>query len=225
MSTRRFCADQPTEPFVFAAAQQPKIDELMARYPAERKQSAVIPLLWLAQKQNGGHITRPIIETVATMLGMAVMRVYEVATFYTMFNLAPVGKHFVQVCTTTPCMLAGSDAIVAVCQKRIGAEQGHMRTDGLFSWVEAECLGACANAPMVQINDDYYEDLNAQSFEALLTALEQGQTPQAGSATGRHASEPLSSPSSLADSHAQRTEATNATVACFLKENAHGTDR
>ena len=175
---------------MFSAENEVQITQILARYPAERKQSGVIPILWLAQKQNGGHLTRAIIEVIAQRLAMPVMRVYEVTTFYSMFNLAPVGKHFVQVCTTTPCMLAGSDGIVEVCKKRIHAEPSHVRADGVFSWLEVECLGACANAPMVQINDDYYEDLTPESFGAVLDAFEKGETPRPGPQSSRKGSEP-----------------------------------
>ena len=123
----------------------------------------MLALLWRAQKQNGYWLTRSAIETVAAMLDMPNIRVLEVATFYTMFNLAPVGRHYVQLCGTTPCMLCGAEDLKAVCRKRIG-EQGHVTSDGLFSWTEVECLGACCNAPMVQINEDYYEDLTAGEF-------------------------------------------------------------
>ena len=131
----------------------------MAKYPAGRQQSAVIPLLWRAQEQAGGWLPQRAIEHVASVLGMANIRVLEVATFYTMFNLEPVGKFHVQLCTTTPCMLRGSEALKDVCHHRIG-EQMHVTGDGKFSWIEVECLGACVNAPMAQINYDYYEDLS-----------------------------------------------------------------
>jgi NADH-quinone oxidoreductase subunit E len=146
--------------------------------------------LWRAQKQNGYWLPRAAIEKVAAMLEMPNIRVLEVATFYTMFNLAPVGRHYVQVCGTTPCMLSGSDDIKAICRKRIG-EQGHVAPDGLFSWTEVECLGACCNAPMVQINDDYYEDLTPESFASLLDDLAMGRPVKSGSQIGRVSSEPV----------------------------------
>ena len=142
----------------------------IAKYPEGRQQSAIIPLLWRAQEQAGGWLPEVAIRHVADFLGMAHIRALEVATFYTMFNLAPVGKFHVQLCGTTPCRLRGADAIEDVCRKRIG-EQGHVTADGKFSWVEVECLGACVNAPMVQINADYYEDLTQDSFLAILDAL------------------------------------------------------
>ena len=210
MSVRRFCADQPTH-FAFTPANEAQIERILARYPEQRRQSGVIPLLWLAQKQNGGHLTQKALEAVALRLSMPFMRVYEVATFYSMFNLAPVGQYFVQVCTTTPCMLAGSDGILEVCKKRIHPEQNHVREDGVFSWLEVECLGACANAPMVQINDDYYEDLTPANFAAVLDGCEKGSPLRPGpqpnaEGVARHGSEPAGSVP------ANRTQPVNAAV-------------
>ena len=145
--------------------------------------------MWQAQKQNDYWLPRAAIEKVAEELGMPAIRVMEVATFYTMFNLEPVGKHFIQMCGTTPCMLRGSDDIKAVLERRVGA-QGQRTADGKFSWLEVECLGACCNAPMVQINDDYYEDLTAENFEKLLDDLAAGRPVKKGSQTGRVSSEP-----------------------------------
>jgi NADH-quinone oxidoreductase subunit E len=156
----------------------------------------VLALLWRAQKQNGYWLPRAAVEKVAAMLDMPNIRVLEVATFYTMFNLAPVGRHYVQVCGTTPCMLSGSDDIKAVCRKRIG-EQGQVTPDGVFCWIEVECLGACCNAPMVQINDDYYEDLTPESFARLLDDLAMGRPVRTGSQTGRVSSEPVGGLTSL----------------------------
>ena len=150
----------------------------------------MLALLWRAQKQNDYWLPRAAIEKVAAILDMPNIRVLEVATFYTMFNLAPVGRHYVQVCGTTPCMLTGSDDIKAVCRNRIG-EQGHVTPDGVFSWIEVECLGACCNAPMVQINDDYYEDLTPESFAKLLEDLATGRPVKTGSQIGRVSSEPV----------------------------------
>ena len=144
----------------------------------------MIPLLWQAQEQNDYWLPRAAIEKVAQMLGMPNIRVLEVATFYTMFNLEPVGKYFIQLCGTTPCMLRGSDDIKAVLEKRIGPQR-HVTADGKFSWLEVECLGACCNAPMVQINDDYYEDLTAENFNKLLDDLAAGRPVKTGSQTGR----------------------------------------
>lgn len=211
MSARRPAEKQPGS-FSFTPDTLAKAEELLTRYPAERKRSAVIPLLWIVQKQNKNWLSIKAMEAVAEYLEMAYIRVYEVATFYSMFNLAPVGRRFVQVCTTTPCMLAGSDEIVAVCKKRIHPEQNHVREDGAFSWLEVECLGACANAPMVQINDDYYEDLNADNFNALLDAFERGETPRPGPQNGRFGSEPVGEAAPQG-----ATQSVNATVALAEK--------
>jgi len=175
---------------------------LIARYPEGRQQSAVIPLLDLAQRQVGaetatqGWLPIPVQEFVGRELGMAPVRVLEVTTFYTMFNLAPVGKYHVQVCGTTPCQLRGSDEVFAACKKR-GLAKGETTADGLFTLTEVECLGACANAPMVQINDDNYEDLTAKSMGAILDALAKGQTPKPGPQIDRQTSSPEGGPTTL----------------------------
>ncbi len=169
--------------------------EIIARYPEGRQQSAILPLLDLAQRQVGaetntqGWLPIPVMEFVGKELGMAYVRVLEVATFYTMFNLAPVGRFHVQVCGTTPCMLRGSDELFAACKKR-GLTKGHTTEDGLFTLSEVECLGACANAPMVQINDDNYEDLTAKTMGAILDALAKGETPKPGPQVERQTSCP-----------------------------------
>ena len=188
MSVRRLAEVQPPS-FEFAPRAKAWVDRQIAKYPEHRQASAVIPLLWQAQKQNDYWLPRAAIEKVANMLDMPYIRVLEVATFYTMFNLQPVGKYFIQMCGTTPCMLRGSDDIKAVLHERIG-EQKHVTPDGLFSWLEVECLGACCNAPMVQINDDYYEDLTRENFNKLLDDLAAGREVRIGSQTGRNASEP-----------------------------------
>ncbi len=175
---------------------------LIARYPEGRQQSAVIPLLDLAQRQVGaetatqGWLPIPVQEFVGRELGMAPVRVLEVTTFYTMFNLAPVGKYHVQVCGTTPCQLRGSDEVFAACKKR-GLAKGETTADGLFTLTEVECLGACANAPMVQINDDNYEDLTSKSMGAILDALAKGQTPKPGPQIDRQTSSPEGGPTTL----------------------------
>ncbi len=188
MSVRRLHTEQPDD-FAFTAENEKWADQQIAKYPEGRQASAIVPLLWQAQKQAGGWLPEPAIRHVADKLGMAYMRALEVATFYTMFNLAPVGRHFVQLCGTTPCWLRGADDLKAVCRKLIG-EQGEITADGALSWLEVECLGACVNAPMVQINDDFYEDLTAESFEALLTKLQAGEDVTPGPQNSRHASEP-----------------------------------
>src|SRR5450631_706806 len=195
MSVRRLAENQP-EFFAFTPENEERCAEILQKYPEGREASAVISLLWLAQKQNNYWLPRPAIEKVAEKLGMPPIRVLEIATFYSMFNLAPVGKFYVQMCGTTPCLLAGSNAIKNVLVKRIG-EQGRVAADGMFSWIEVECLGACCNAPMVQINDDYYEDLTPENFEKLLDDLAAGQPVKTGSQTGRVGSEPFGGLTSL----------------------------
>jgi NADH-quinone oxidoreductase subunit E len=195
MSVRRLAEVQP-ESFAFTPENEALCAKEIAKYPPGRQASAVIALLWLAQKQHEGWLPKPAIENVAAKLGMAPIRVLEVATFYTMFNLAPVGKYFIQFCGTTPCVLAGAEAIKQVLESRIGP-QGHVTADGLFSWLEVECLGACCNAPMVQINDDYYEDLTPENFEKLLDDLAAGRPVKTGSQKGRESSEPLGKLTSL----------------------------
>ncbi len=196
MSVRRLAEVQP-ESFAFTPENEAWGDAIIKKYPEGRQASAVISLLWRAQKQNDYWLPRPAIEAVANKLGMPYIRVLEIATFYTMFNLAPVGKFFVQLCGTTPCLLAGSDAIKAVLKARVG-ESGQVTADGLFSWTEVECLGACCNAPMVQINDDYYEDLTPENFTKLLDDLAAANPVRVGSQTGRVSSEPAGDLTSLA---------------------------
>jgi NADH-quinone oxidoreductase subunit E len=195
MSVRRLAENQP-ETFAFTRENETKCEEILKKYPEGRKASAVIPLLWLAQKQNDYWLPKPAIEKVAQKLGMPLIRVLEIATFYTMFNLAPVGRFYVQMCGTTPCLLAGSNAIKEILLKRIGA-QGKVTADGMFSWIEVECLGACCNAPMVQINEDYYEDLTPGNFQKLLDDLAAGRPVKIGSQTGRVTSEPAGGLTSL----------------------------
>jgi len=190
------------EGFAWTAANAAKAKEIIARYPPGRQQSAVIPLLDLAQRQVGaetqtqGWLPIPVQEYVAKALDMAPVRVLEVATFYTMFNLAPVGRFHVQVCGTTPCMLRGSDDVLAACKSR-GLKKGHTTDDGLFTLTEVECLGACANAPMVQINDDNYEDLTEASMGAILDALAAGKSPKPGPQIDRQTSCPEGGPTTL----------------------------
>lgn len=188
MSARRLAADQPAS-FEMTPETQAKLDRIISKYPQGKQASAVISALWLAQKQNDYWLPRAAIEKVADTLGMPYIRVMEVATFYTMFNLEPVGKFFIQMCGTTPCLLAGSDGIKAYLEKRVGPQR-KVTADGMFSWLEVECLGACCNAPMVQINDDYYEDLTVENFGKLLDDLAAGRPVRVGSQTGRMTSEP-----------------------------------
>jgi len=200
MSVRRLAPDdvQPAR-FVFSDENKAWVETQLAKYPAGRQASAVIPLLWKAQAQHGGWLPRAAIEHVGDMLGMPYIRVLEVATFYTMFNLEPVGTYFIQLCGTTPCALRGADRIIKVCKERIG-EQRHVTADGKFSWLEVECLGACCNAPMVQINDDFYEDLTEENFNALLDNLANGRPVRIGSQIGRTSSEPDGAVTTLLDS-------------------------
>ena len=197
MSVRRLAAleIQPRE-FSFSADNLAWAKLQLAKYPEGRQASAIIPLLWRAQEQAGGWLPEAAIRYVADMLDMAHIRVLEVATFYTMFNLEPVGKFHVQLCGTTPCRLRGADALEEVCRQRIG-EQGEVTRDGKFSWVEVECLGACVNAPMAQINYDYYEDLDAASFNKVLDAMAAGKKPKSGPQIDRQLSAPIGGPTTL----------------------------
>ena len=201
--------------FAWTPENAAKAKEIVGRYPPGRQQSASLPFLDLAQRQVGsetqtqGWLPVPVIEFVARELGMPYMRVYEVATFYTMFNMAPVGRFHVQVCGTTPCMLAGSDDVLAAC-KSLGLAKGKTTPDGLFTLTEVECLGTCANAPMVQINDDNFEDLDYDRTVAVLGALARGEHPKPGSQTGRQTSCPEGGPTTLTamvgDNHDYRGE-------------------
>ncbi len=184
--------------FAFTKENEAWVKEQIAKYPEGRQASAVIALLWRAQKQADGWLPQKAIEAVAERLGMANIRVLEIATFYTMFNLSPVGKHFVQLCGTTPCALRGAEKLKDVLRKRVG-EPGHVSDDGEFSWIEVECLGACCNAPMAQINDDYFEDLTPEILESLLDTLAAGKMVKAGPQNGRKSSEPQGEPTSLTD--------------------------
>ena len=187
--------------FAWDTANAEEAKRIIALYPEGRQASAVMPLLWLAQYQMGAAtgsawLPVPVIEFVAAQLAMPYMRAYEVATFYTMYNLKPVGRYLVQVCGTTPCQLRGSDDIMKACTDK-GLVKGGNTPDGLFTLSEVECLGACANAPMVQINDDNYEDLTYDSMTAILEALARGETPKPGSQIGRTASCPEGGPTTL----------------------------
>ncbi|TCT01522.1 NADH-quinone oxidoreductase subunit NuoE [Aquabacter spiritensis] len=197
MSVRRLAAVQP-ESFAFTPENAAWADRQIAKYPEGRQASAVIPLLWKAQEQAGGWLPEPAIRAVAEKLGMAHIRVLEIATFYTMFNLEPVGRHFVQLCGTTPCMLRGAEELKEVCRRKIGPER-HVTADGALSWLEVECLGACANAPMVQINYDYFEDLSPEVFGKILDDLAAGRPVTPGSQNGRQMSAPLGGPTTLTD--------------------------
>jgi len=176
--------------FAFTPENQAEVERIIARYPAGRQASAVIPLLYVAQRQEG-WVPQPALDHIADVLGMPPIRVYEVATFYTMFNLKPVGRHHVQVCTNLACWLRGSDAIVAALKERFGIGFGETTADGQVTLTEVECMGACVNAPMMQVGDDFYEDLSPDTALALLEALLAGETPKPGSQIGRRSSEPV----------------------------------
>jgi NADH-quinone oxidoreductase E subunit len=176
--------------FEFTKTNMAKAKEVIAKYPPANKASAVLPLLHLAQEQIGGWLTKEAMDYIANILEMAPIRVYEVASFYTMYNLKPVGKYRIQVCGTTPCWLRGAEEIMTVCKKELGIEEGETTSDGMFTLSEVECLCACVNAPVVQINNDYYEDLNKDSMRKIITALKQGKKIKYGSQIGRCSSEP-----------------------------------
>ena len=194
--------------FAFDARSNEQIEVILRRYPPERKASAVIPVLYVVQNQmfrltGSGWVPKVAMDVVAGLLDMAPIRVYEVGTFYTMFNLKPIGRYNLQVCTTTPCWLRGSDDVVAACFKTTGIEHwGGTSADGLFTMTEVECLGACSNAPMMQINDDYYEDLDGPRTEALLETFRRGETPTPGSTIGRQGSMAEGGPTTLTDTAA-----------------------
>ena len=195
---RRLHLEQP-ESFAFTPANLAWAEGQIAKYPEGRQQSAVIPLLWRAQEQEG-WLTKPAIEAVADMLGMPYIRVLEVATFYFMFQLQPVGSvAHIQICGTLSCMICGAEDLIAVCKDKIAPNPHELSADGKFSWEEVECLGACANAPMAQIGKDYYEDLTAANFAKLLDDMAAGQVPLPGPQNGRYAAEPLSGLTSLTE--------------------------
>ena len=201
-------ADYQPDHFEFNAEFKKKVKDIIARYPEGKQQSAVMPLLDLVQRQvaeegakahppYGGWVSRAAMDHIADVLDMHKVKVYEVASFYSMYNTAPVGKYLVQFCTTTPCWLCGSDKIVDASKDYLGVGMGETTEDGMFSLMEVECLGACVNAPMVQINDDYFEDLTADSMKEVLSRLSEGLQPTVGSQTGRKASMPSSGPTTM----------------------------
>ncbi|RZJ44436.1 MAG: NADH-quinone oxidoreductase subunit NuoE [Brevundimonas sp.] len=197
MSVRRLAKEQPAS-FAFSKATKAKADWWISKYPEGRQQSAVIPVLWLVQKQEG-WVSEPAIRAVGELLGMPFIRVLEVATFYTMFMLQPVGSvALIQVCGTTPCMLRGANDLMDVCKKKIGPKQT-LSADGRFTWEEVECMGACANAPMAAINDYYFEDLTPDNMAQIIDDFAAGKTPKPGSRVGRHTSEPEGGALTLTD--------------------------
>ena len=184
--------------FAFTAENKAEADRVIKKYPAGRQASAVLPLLYIAQKQEG-WVPRAAMDHIAEILDMAPIRVYEVATFYTMFHLQPVGKYHLQVCRTTPCWLRGADQMTETCKKKLGIGLKETTKDGLFSLIEVECLGGCSNAPVVQINDDFYEDLDPKKLEWILDELAAGRVPPYGSQNGRKGAEPEGGLSTLKD--------------------------
>jgi NADH-quinone oxidoreductase subunit E len=185
--------------FAFTAENIQRSEKIIARYPEDRKASAVLPLLDIAQRQNGGWLSKDAIDYVANFLEIPPIRAYEVASFYSMFNLKPVGKFLIQVCRTTPCWLRGSDALTKACLDKLGVGMKEVSADGLFSVMEVECLGACCNAPMVQINDDYYEDLTPERLAAIIDDLKAGKEVPVGPQGGRLCSAPEGGPQTLLD--------------------------
>ena len=197
MSVRRLAKEQPAS-FAFSKATRAKADWWISKYPEDRRQSAVIPILWLVQKQDG-WVSEPAIRAIGDLLGMPFIRVLEVATFYTMFMLEPVGSAaLIQVCGTTPCMLRGAGDLMKVCKDKIGPKQT-LSADGRFTWEEVECLGACANAPMAMINDYYFEDLTPETMAQIIDDFAAGKTPKPGSRVGRASSEPEGGALTLTD--------------------------
>ena len=189
MSLKKISKDQPSD-FKFNDKNLDKAQKIIKNYPEGKQQSAVMSLLYLVQKQNNNWIPLVAMKYIAKFLSMPYIKVYEVATFYTMYNLSPVGKYFFQICTTTPCMIRGAYDIVKACKEKISDKENEISKDKTCSWVEVECLGACINAPMMQINDDYYEDLNKEKTEKIINQIQSGENPKPGSYRGRKNSEP-----------------------------------
>jgi NADH-quinone oxidoreductase E subunit len=198
MSIRRPSKEQP-ETFEFNPASLEAAKVIITKYPKDKQQSAVMALLYIAQKQNSNWIPLAAMKCIGKYLDMPYVKVYEVATFYTMYNLAPVGKHFIQVCTTTPCMIRGANKLVEACKEKISENENELSKDLSCSWMEVECLGACVNAPMMQINDDYYEDLNKEKTLKILDKILSGETPKPGSYRGRINNEPENNRKTLMD--------------------------
>ena len=189
MSLKRPAKNQP-ESFEFNSSSLEAANKIISKYPKGKQQSAVMALLYIAQKQNDNWIPLVAMKYIAKLLSMPYIKVYEVATFYTMYNLSPVGKYFFQICTTTPCMIRGAYDIVAKCKEKISDKEKELSKDKTCSWMEVECLGACINAPMMQINDDYYEDLNKEKTEKIINQIQNGEKLIPGSYRGRKNSEP-----------------------------------
>ena len=189
MAIKKISKAQPDK-FEFTKKNMESANNIIQNYPSEKKQSAVMALLYIAQKQNDNWIPLAAMKYIAKYLDMPYIKVYEVATFYSMYNLTPVGKYFFQVCTTTPCMLRGAYNLVEVCKKKISENENKLSEDGKSSWLEVECLGACVNAPMLQLNQDYYEDLSPNKLEEIIDKIKNDEVPKPGSYRGRLSSEP-----------------------------------
>ena len=201
MSVKKVHDEQPKE-FKFSTENIKKVEEILKRYPDKNKKSAVMPLLYLAQKQNENWIPLAAMKYIANYLAMPYISVYEVATFYSMYNLAPVGKHFIQVCTTTPCLIRGADKIVKLCKEKISPNENQVSEKSNSSWMEVECLGACVSAPMIQINDDYYEDLDEKSANEILESIINNKPLKPGSSRGRKNTAPEKAASIYRGKHA-----------------------
>ena len=198
MSIKKISKEQPGE-FKFSSDYLEKAKKIIKKYPNGKQQSAVMPFLYLAQKQNNNWIPLAAIKYIGKLLEMPYIKVYEVATFYTMYNLTPVGHHFIQICTTTPCMIRGAYELVEACKEKISPNENELSKDKKCSWIEVECLGACVNAPMMQINDDYYEDLDKEKTLKILNQILKGETPKPGSYRGRINNEPENNRKTLMD--------------------------
>ena len=190
MSVKKIHKEQP-ETFKFNDKSMEAANKIVSNYPDGKQQSAVMALLYIAQRQNDNWIPLQAMKYIAKFLDMPYIKVYEVATFYSMYNLSPVGKYHIQVCTTTPCMIRGAYDLVDVCKKKINENQNHLSKNNICSWTEVECLGACVNSPMIQINEDYYEDLNDKKLEEIIDTIYQNKIPKPGSYTGRINAEPV----------------------------------
>ena len=201
MSLRRPAKNQP-ENFEFNPSSLEAAKSIVAKYPEGKQQSAVMALLYIAQKQNDNWIPLAAMKYIAKFLNMPYIKVYEVATFYSMYNLSPVGKYFVQVCTTTPCMIRGANKLVEACKEKISEDESVLSNDKSCSWMEVECLGACVNAPMMQINDDYYEDLDEKSTKEILSSLINNKPLKPGSYRGRKNTAPVKKQSINGENHA-----------------------
>ena len=198
MSIKKISKDQPKD-FEFNKKNLEEVKKAISNYPKGKQQSAVMSLLYIAQRQNNNWIPLAAMKYIANILSMPYIKVYEVATFYTMYNLAPVGKNLIQVCTTTPCMIRGAAKIVEACKEKISENENELSKDKSCSWMEVECLGACINAPMMQINEDYFEDLDEKKAEKIINQIIKGEKPKSGSYRGRKNSEPENNRKTLMD--------------------------